>query len=284
MDRKEKLRQLSALAESDEDIRLIEQIEQSRQEIMRGKRRGGKRSGPNSNPELRDLRLDGCILRLNMQTAPAAIDTIIDLWIDNAHMSLPMFQGAANRTVIDIGANEGFYSLRMKRQNSFAKMVAVEPVEATYARLATNIALNSCHDMYLLQGAVDKEDAPIRLQRHTTVPTVSSKDVEALGQNWIKRESLREELVQGYKLDSLMQEYSGYGFDEIDLIKIDVEGGELAVLQGGRETLAKTLRVVLEWHTPQMKRAVEAFLEAQGFRLLWEEQHRFGDLYFERKR
>lgn len=282
MDRKKKVRELSALADSEEDLRLIEKIEQQRRAIMHARRHGGKLTA--AEAELRDLHLDGYRFRLNMRTAPAAIDTLIDLWIDNAHMRLPGFDGQANRTVIDIGANEGFYSLRIKRQNPSARVLAVEPVQATYARLTDNIALNSCHKVYPLRAAACNADGPLSLQRHTTVPTVSSLDVSALEQGWIKPESLREEAVPGCRLDSIMRDYRRYGFDKIDVLKIDVEGAELAVLQGARETLAKTARIVLEWHAPLTKRGAITFLVRQGFRLLREESRRFGDLYFERKR
>ena len=276
MDRKKKIRQLAALADRSEDVRLIQEIEARRREIMRGRATAPAGQG------WCDLQVAGSTFRLNMLSAAASLDTLIDLWIDSAHMRLPAFEGPANGRVLDIGANEGYYSLRIKQQNSAAKVIALEPVQQSFDQLAANIALNACRDVYAQQAAASDSDGPLTLQRHPSVPTVSGKNTEALNQAWIRREDLRDEQVQGYRLDTLMPGYREYGFDWIDLMKIDVEGDELNVLKGAEDTLDKTSRIVIEWHTNQVKGGVIAFLEQRGFRLLWEEGHRFGDLYFER--
>ncbi|MFW6208287.1 MAG: FkbM family methyltransferase [Spirochaetota bacterium] len=276
MDRKNKIQQFAAMADRAEDVRLIQEIEARRKAIMRG------RAPARAGEQWRELHVAGCTFRLNMLSAAASLDTLIDLWGDSAHMRLPAFEGQANRRVLDIGANEGYYSLRIKHQNSAAKVIALEPVQQSYDQLAANIWLNACRDVYALRAAASESDGPLTLQRHPAVPTVSGKNTEALNQTWIRREDLRDEQVQGYRLDTLMPGYSGYGFDWIDLIKIDVEGDELNVLKGAEDTLGKTSRIVIEWHTARLKSEVISFLEQRGFRLLREEGHRFGDLYFER--
>ena len=55
------------------------------------------------------------------------------------------------------------------------------------------------------------------------------------------------------------------GIQHIDLLKIDTEGAEVAVLQGGRTTLELVDRIVLEYHSQDLRRQVEALLEQARF-------------------
>jgi uncharacterized protein (UPF0210 family) len=63
-------------------------------------------------------------------------------------------------------------------------------------------------------------------------------------------------------LDTLCQDL---GVTMIDLLKIDVEGSELEVLQGGPEMLRVTRRVVVEVNEPSTIRDVIQLLQAAGF-------------------
>jgi hypothetical protein len=52
----------------------------------------------------------------------------------------------------------------------------------------------------------------------------------------------------------------------VDLLKIDVEGSEVEVLKGARNTLARTRRIVLEYHRQPLLSAVDGLLQSAGFR------------------
>src|SRR6056297_2230885 len=108
MNRKMRIQQLAAMADRAEDVQLIQEIEARRREILRG------RAPAPAGTQCCDLHVAGCTFRLNMLSAAASLDTLIDLWVDSAHMRLPAFQGQTNRRVLDIGANEGYYCLRIK--------------------------------------------------------------------------------------------------------------------------------------------------------------------------
>ncbi|MDZ7792824.1 MAG: FkbM family methyltransferase [Spirochaetia bacterium] len=286
MDRLAKIKQLKSLAASNEDIHLIDRIEVRRRAIM------GNNKSPVSGPhtsssifrgeeELQDLHLAGLTFRLNMEYAPASIDTLIDLWIDSAHMGLPGFRAQENDTVLDIGANEGFYTLRMKHENPTARVLAVEPISSTYQLLTTNLALNHCtrSQVYPVHAAAAAGQLHVEMFHHAHVPTISSAHISQLDQPWIKPSSLQKELVEAFSLDEICR---SAGFKRVDLIKIDVEGAEIEVLQGAQEILGRASRIVLEWHSSALKDAAITFLQKRGFRLLLAEAHRFGDLYFER--
>jgi hypothetical protein len=58
------------------------------------------------------------------------------------------------------------------------------------------------------------------------------------------------------------------GLTDIDLLKIDVEGAEMAVLQGAAQTLARVERIIVETHAPEVRGQVEALLSQQGFAIV----------------
>jgi hypothetical protein len=70
-------------------------------------------------------------------------------------------------------------------------------------------------------------------------------------------------------LDRLVQKLS---LREIDLIKIDVEGAELEVLEGGKEALDITKTVVIDMHYPlgsPRSHTIVDFMSSKGFAVKW---------------
>lgn len=299
MNRRAKLHRLKALADTEEDVLLIEQIEALRKRILKGGHEQGIKKGPSNmradkredkrsvkrsdekGEEVRYLHISGLTFQMKMSSAPASLDTIIDVWIENTHMELFNFTAAQNHTILDIGANEGFYTLRMKQQNPAARVLAVEPVGATYQQLAANLSLNNCEYVYPVHGAAYSDHRHIQLHTYPLVSTVASEDIEALDQGWIDSHLLRKEVVEAFSVDELCRHYADYGFTAVDLLKIDVEGAELEVVKGAQDLLQRTARIVIEWHSDTRRDAVTEYLTRRGYRLTYAEDRRFGDLYFE---
>jgi hypothetical protein len=51
----------------------------------------------------------------------------------------------------------------------------------------------------------------------------------------------------------------------IDLLKIDAEGSEVAILRGGERTLDHVQRIVVEYHSRDLLRQVKEILARKGF-------------------
>src|SRR5439155_18920994 len=51
----------------------------------------------------------------------------------------------------------------------------------------------------------------------------------------------------------------------VDLLKVDTEGAELEILQGAGAVLRRTQRVVLEFHSPELRDGCAKFLKSAGF-------------------
>lgn len=157
--------------------------------------------------------------------------------------------GSGAHVIFDIGANVGFYSLHWaSRVAPGGTIHAFEPVPSTFAWLSRNIALNGLNSVIRASncglGNLPGR-APVFLPAFTGCGAASMKNLHP-------NESSQEIEV---KLDTLDRYFSFVDLDRIDLIKVDVEGAELFVLQGGRETIAKCrplifLELLRKWSKP----------------------------------
>jgi FkbM family methyltransferase len=126
--------------------------------------------------------------------------------------------------VIDIGANAGFYTLLAAvRSAPMGEVVAFEPLPRNVDYLNRHIRLNRLSNVRVVQAAVADFVGQARFAEHAHPEEGSLCDSGQL-------------VVRVVSLDAL------YGAGEIvkpNIVKIDVEGAELAVLQGARLLLAE---------------------------------------------
>jgi len=131
-------------------------------------------------------------------------------------------------TFFDVGANQGFYTLiAAKRVGDGGLVVAFEPVPSVMEKLRRNLAINGYRNVMTEQVAVSASEGSTEM--HVCVEgfeTLSSLR-EPAEDVLVKRELVRVPLV------SLNEYVKRQQIGSIDLMKIDVEGGELDVLAGG---------------------------------------------------
>ena len=139
---------------------------------------------------------------------------------------------------IDIGANSGYFSLiASQKVGGKGKIFSFEPSSREFIRLLTNINRNSSLNIYPLSIAASNEFGVANFfiaSEHTGINSFHSSDGADACQNVI--------------LMPLSMLLLNLNFDEISLIKIDVEGHELNVLKGLGEILALgiVLKVIVE--------------------------------------
>lgn len=135
-----------------------------------------------------------------------------------------------SRTVFDIGAHIGLYALPASRVlASGGRCYAFEPAAANAAALERHVALNGCANITvvpLLVGEEDRDSVPFFEQ--TSV--VGMNSVVAMGQTerypcTVRRQTTLDAFCAAHELAP-------------DVMKVDVEGGELGVLNGARAMLA----------------------------------------------
>lgn len=126
-------------------------------------------------------------------------------------------------TVVDVGANIGFHTVRFADWiGRSGRVVAIEPERANFASLRARVARRGLGDRVRLVNAAAVE-APGRAFLQLNLDNPADHRVAESG-----------EAVEAVSIDSLLRDAAG---PRVSLIKIDVQGGELRVLRGARATI-----------------------------------------------
>ncbi len=136
-------------------------------------------------------------------------------------------------TVLDVGANMGEIAMHMaKRVGTSGRVYAFEPVPAVLQRLRENVDLNHLHDV------IEIADFALSSDVGSAAFAIADADKENQGMGSLvnRHNSVvsSEILVSTMTLDKFV---SDKGIQHIDLIKVDIQGGEIGFIEGGRNTL-----------------------------------------------
>lgn len=209
--------------------------------------------------------------------ASSAIDTYLEMFQHKNHLNHPEFTGKKDKVVFDIGANEGYYILKMKENNPKLRIVAVEPVPSTFKILKLNVKSNKLKDVILVNKALTSKKGKISFQIVPEVTVVGGLDIAMQKRPWLDNKRIRKISVESDTLINLCQELK---IDHIDILKLDVEGSEYDILKSSSKMLKNIKKIVIEWHGDYQKNACKNFLKKNGFKLVFEEGKICGNLYF----
>ena len=140
------------------------------------------------------------------------------------HQVLPQFYereyyidtqgGGAIRFIIDAGANIGSQSMRLHLLYPSANIISIEAEAGNFSILERNFA--NIPEVRLLNGALWSTDGFVNIMGDPLEP-VSFSVVEAV---------IEKNKVQAYSVENVLQKF---GWTEIDIFKIDIEGAEYEV-------------------------------------------------------
>lgn len=129
---------------------------------------------------------------------------------------------------LDVGAHIGTHTLTLSRLvGPSGRVYAFEPVKKTYRELRRNLALNGVTNVVPLRYAIGSGPASV-IEMNPIHPGEEGGTSVGHGGD---RAELRS-------LDS-------FGFEQVSLIKIDVEGFELPVLDGAEDTIRRNRPVLI---------------------------------------
>ena len=138
--------------------------------------------------------------------------------------------------VIDIGANVGFYTKRFAELvGNGGRVIAFEPVPATFALLASNLEGCRLSNVTLINAAVSESTDVVGM----TIPTFSDTGQQNYYQAHVTSPADSELRVLTVSLDAIQIPMT------VRLIKIDAEGHELSVLKGMRKTLLRDRPILI---------------------------------------
>ena len=162
----------------------------------------------------------------------------------------------AGGTVFDVGANIGLSALEFARSaGPQGRVFAFEPHPDTAERLRGNLAQNAITSATIIQAAVGAKAGQVTFHE-SAHPTLSSASV------------IPPDLVRSFDVPVTTVDiaWAEAGKPVVCALKVDVEGGELEVLQGASELLQRDHPAVLleAWGAQQLE-PIHALLVAAGY-------------------
>jgi len=206
-----------------------------------------------------DLRtVDGLTITIRRNHSDAS--TLAEIFVDDCYVhdiTLP-----SNPVVVDIGGFVGDFSLYAVKRLNARRVIVYEPSPRNWALLLKNIANNQCADRIepVNKAVTDGGDVMMNVD----APDEDQCMVSAYRPS---EEPLR--LIRGISLAQLLRQHE---VESTDLLKIDCEGGEFAILESTPSDVFRRIRnIVFEYHQidgalAKLKRAKQR-LRREGYAL-----------------
>ena len=193
--------------------------------------------------------------------------------------------------VFDVGANIGLFSLFIRQKYPNATIFAFEPGPPTFEILRINTALHKLDVKAFNYGISDQQksasftffprmsgisgffwEVPVVWNHQKVIWSVPTYEA---GSVWT--EVLQEKENYACQLRPLSSVIREQGIVSIDLLKVDVELGELDVLRGiQEEDWPKVKQIVIEVHNRYLLEQIIHLLQQNGYRMVVEVENAYG--------
>lgn len=202
--------------------------------ILRGKLRGKKWYLSSSNP--------GILVGLHDEN-----ELICEL--DNQLTNKAVFY--------DVGANVGFFTLLASSIAKDVNVIAFEPLPRNLFYLKNHLSLNNVENVKIVEAALSNSSGTCDFFVYEEGHGNITGDIYEFKEKIFK--------VPKITIDELVEK------NEIpapDIIKIDVDGGELLVLNGANKTIGKNRPILfIETHTQELLEDCCQFLRGHGYEM-----------------
>ncbi len=141
-------------------------------------------------------------------------------------------------TVLDIGANIGYYTLlERKIVGKEGKVIAIDPSPLTFSYLRKNLLQNGFSDVDTFRLAFSRADGYCNflIEKHSNLSRIVLNDIgRSSNEQCVK--------VRTICLDSFVERYF---LKKLDFLRMDIEGQEIDVLIGGFRSIQKFKPILL---------------------------------------
>jgi FkbM family methyltransferase len=163
----------------------------------------------------------------------------------------------AGMTFVDVGANDGYYTLfAARRVGSTGRVVAVEPSSRERVNLKRNIARNRLGNVTVVPAALGSAcgvaDLRLAQGKHSGHNTLGK----------FAHDGVLADRLQRVDVETLDKVVAVLGLPLVDFVKIDVEGAEASVVYGARHVLSTMRPIILLEINDNALRAQETSGEA----------------------
>jgi FkbM family methyltransferase len=166
-------------------------------------------------------------------------------------------------TVVDIGAQSGFYTLLLsKRVGPAGKVIAFEPLPANFRMLEENMRLNNVENVMVRHEAAADYSGELSFRFPVEEPSLVAGPL-------LPEDSTGTFSVKCISLDDFVSREKVH----LDLIKMDVEGAEASVVEGALRTIEQLHPVLIielhEFGNNPRQHPVPIRLQSLGYNIQW---------------
>lgn len=170
-----------------------------------------------------------------------------------------------NPLIIDVGAYVGISVLYFKHIYPNSRIVAFEPNPEAAKLLRENVFINELEDIEIHESAITDSDGEKDIY-------IDNTGMDRYSVASFKKDAWNGE-VKSKKLRVKTAEIGKYLKQEVDLLKLDVEGSEQAILNGIRRYLPNIKNMILEYHPTEnqnLKKIIDMLKKKYDIEILYE--------------
>jgi FkbM family methyltransferase len=160
-----------------------------------------------------------------------------EIFLNRDYATAPDFEA---RRIIDAGANIGLATLFFRLEHPAAEIVCFEPDPRAYQYLERNLQRNEIKGVVAHNVGLGER----RQQASLFVRPDELDSCQSLSQGFAAAVNDEEPVSISVEIAPL----SDYLDGSVDLLKLDVEGAELAALRGAGKALSSIRRIIMEYH------------------------------------
>jgi FkbM family methyltransferase len=179
-------------------------------------------------------------------------------------LHLVMHEG---ETFVDVGANVGYYSLRIAKEYSSkgVTIIAIEAHPGNYRALSKNVELNDFKCITAINKAVSDHRGIVTLYERVDPKNRIRSEFYSLSNSFIHQSNfVRPEggslEIECDTLDNIL------GEQRVDVMKIDIEGAEVSALEGATRILNRLRKIIVEVHGTNFDKVMQILNDTHDFR------------------
>jgi FkbM family methyltransferase len=163
------------------------------------------------------------------------LEAVQEIWLERIYTS-SFYRPSDGDVIVDAGANIGLFAIYVARQNPRCRVIALEPFAENFQFLQANVARAcpknvTCHEVALGAGFGQGEMQAVGVR---SLDHVLHCDDSGMG---------------GISVIPLAGLFDLAGAEEIDFLKVDIEGSEHDVFAAASpELLSRFKRIAMEYH------------------------------------
>jgi FkbM family methyltransferase len=179
-------------------------------------------------------------------------------------LHLVMHEG---ETFVDVGANVGYYSLRIAKEYSSkgVTIIAIEAHPGNYKALSKNVELNDFKCITAINKAVSDHRGIVTLYERVDPRNRIRSEFYSLSNSFIHESNfVRPEggtiEIECDTLDNIL------GEQRVDVLKIDIEGAEVSALEGATRILKRLRKIIVEVHGSNFDKVMQILNDTHDLR------------------